>query len=354
MKRIDQGVGAYAQHIALTSDGKRGYVATDWWISVIDTTTDTVIDYIPLEGVSYTTLSPDGNWLFATYNCNNPYAGSFAKINAATGYIEARVNYTPHLTSAVVSQDGARLYVSSQSDNRIYIFSTDTLGWEGWVEGAHGLRMLLSRDGTRLYVTNNTGNLLQVIDTGTNSVINSIPIAGPVGLALTSDESRLLVSCDLGVAVIDLASQSQSVTKYLGGFTQPKEIAILAGPEVAEVLQVAIDIRIKPGGHRNPINLKSKGKVPVAILSDATFDAATVDPSTVVFAGASPRSIGTSLEDVSGDGLLDMVLHFRTQDLTLQPGDTEACLSGQTTNGQAFTGCDSVHIIKWEEHKRCK
>jgi hypothetical protein len=104
-----------------------------------------------------------------------------------------------------------------------------------------------------------------------------------------------LVSCNSRVAVIDLAAQS--ITKYLGGFTQPKEIAIYGA---VGALQVTIDI--KPGSSVNPINLKSRGKVPVATLSDPAFDATTVDGRTVVFAGASPLATGGLPEDVTAMG----------------------------------------------------
>jgi hypothetical protein len=44
----------------------------------------------------------------------------------------------------------------------------------------------------------------------------------------------------------------------------------------AAVLRVPIDI--KPGSATSPINLRSQGVIPVAILSTATLDATTVDP----------------------------------------------------------------------------
>jgi hypothetical protein len=106
-----------------------------------------------------------------------------------------------------------------------------------------------------------------------------------------------------------------------------------------------VEIDIKPGSFPNSINLKSKGNVPVAIFSGPTFDATTVDRSTVTFAGASPLLIGESPEDINGDGLLDIVLHFNIQDLNLQPGDTEASLTGRTFDGQEFEAWDSVRII---------
>jgi len=113
---------------------------------------------------------------------------------------------------------------------------------------------------------------------------------------------------------------------------------------IPQPLRVTIDI--KPNSFPNSINLKSEGSVPVAILSNSTFDATTIDRSTVLFTGSSPLPIGKTSEDVNRDGLLDVVLHFSTQNLNLQPGDTGACLTGKTLSGQDFEGCDSIRIVK--------
>ncbi|MCX8031673.1 MAG: hypothetical protein N3A59_08885 [Thermodesulfovibrionales bacterium] len=116
------------------------------------------------------------------------------------------------------------------------------------------------------------------------------------------------------------------------------------GELICPIIEVLIDI--KPGSFPNSINLKSKGNVSVAILSNSFFDATTIDRNTVIFAGASPLPIGKSYEYINYDELPDVVLHFRTQSLNLKFGDTEACLTGMTINGQSFKGCDSVRIVK--------
>jgi len=86
--------------------------------------------------------------------------------------------------------------------------------------------------------------------------------------------------------------------------------------------------------------------VPVAILGSATFDVTTVDVSSVGFgpAGANPVRTG-SLEDVNGDGFLDLVLHFRQQDTGLAPGNTQACLTATLIGDGNIMGCDSVNIV---------
>lgn len=116
-------------------------------------------------------------------------------------------------------------------------------------------------------------------------------------------------------------------------------------------LQVVIDI--KPGSDPNAINPnKSRGLVPVAILTTDVgdgdpldFDATTVDPSTVEFAGASIVHAAGHIEDVDSDGDLDLVLHFRVQETTIACGDIEAMLTGATFGGQAFAGTDSVKTV---------
>ena len=109
------------------------------------------------------------------------------------------------------------------------------------------------------------------------------------------------------------------------------------------VVEVSIDI--KPGSDPNSINLKSKGVVPVAVLTTDDFDASTVDPETVLFAGAEP--VRWTMEDVDSDGDMDMLFHFKTQNLTeLDEDSTEATLIGYTYDGlNRLIGEDAVNIV---------
>ena len=103
---------------------------------------------------------------------------------------------------------------------------------------------------------------------------------------------------------------------------------------------ISIDIR-------SGINPRSKGKIPVAILTTDTFDATTVDPSTVLFGatGTEAAPVHFALEDVDGDGDIDLILHFNTRDTGIACGDSSASLTGETFNGQEISGADSIKTV---------
>jgi len=106
-------------------------------------------------------------------------------------------------------------------------------------------------------------------------------------------------------------------------------------------------IDIKPGSFPNSINPRSKGVIPVAILTTNSFDATAVDPTTVLFGptGTEAASVHSALEDVDGDGDTDMILHFKTQDTGVVCGDTSASFTGETFGGQAIEGSDSIKTV---------
>ena len=89
--------------------------------------------------------------------------------------------------------------------------------------------------------------------------------------------------------------------------------------QIINVKPLPVDIDIKPGSFPNSVNFKSKGVLPVAILTTDTFDATTVDPETVIFdifeINGSTSPIMCAIEDVDGDGDLDLICHFSIPDI---------------------------------------
>lgn len=105
---------------------------------------------------------------------------------------------------------------------------------------------------------------------------------------------------------------------------------------------IDIQVDVKPNDSSNTVNLRSNGVVPVAVLTTAEFNASDVAQDSVVLAGA--KAVRWHLEDVNGDGDLDLLLFFRTSELKLAPG--EMCvLTGSTTSGAAIEGADNVTIV---------
>jgi len=103
-----------------------------------------------------------------------------------------------------------------------------------------------------------------------------------------------------------------------------------------------VDLDIKP-----VINVRSKGNIPVAVLSTVDFDATSIDPASVKLgpSGAAEIHRRGHIEDVNNDGLADLVLHFATPATGIQCGDNSAILTGMTLSGQLITGSDAIKTV---------
>ena len=109
-----------------------------------------------------------------------------------------------------------------------------------------------------------------------------------------------------------------------------------------------VNIDIKPRNALNRINPKSRGKILVAILTTDSFDAMTVDQTTVRFGatGMEAAPVGkVILRDVDKDGDIDMLLRFKIQDTDIECGDTSASLTGQILGGQLIEGTDFIETV---------
>ena len=128
---------------------------------------------------------------------------------------------------------------------------------------------------------------------------------------------------------------------------------------------VAVDIR--PGSCPNPVNVKSSGVLPIAILGTADLDVSTIDATSIRLAGV--EALRSCLEDVAGplaepnecdcttdgaDGFTDLTLKFETQKIVETLGEVnhgdvrELTLTGVLLDPMGFElpieGADCVVI----------
>ena len=128
----------------------------------------------------------------------------------------------------------------------------------------------------------------------------------------------------------------------------PRDPACSEGADASEGPRNDVRVDIRPGSDANPINPKSRGVIPVALLGEAGFDVQGVDAATLRFGPGAARPAHEQdphFEDVNADGFPDLVSHFRTQQTGIQLSDGEACLSFDTLAGVAYQGCDLVNAF---------
>jgi hypothetical protein len=195
-------------------------------------------------------------------------------------------------------------------------------------------------------IQNTTGCTISGDTTG--NVLGVDPMLGPLqdngGPTLTH---ALLT----GSPAIDAGDESICPSTDQRGVARPQGAACDIGAfEFVATIDVSIDI--KPGSETNPINTKSMGTIPVAILSTADFDAPSmVDKNSLTFGISGEEEslafCNDGAEDVNEDGLLDLMCHFDTQ-LALFGGTRARFghLKGYTIDGVALKGYDNVTILR--------
>ena len=133
---------------------------------------------------------------------------------------------------------------------------------------------------------------------------------------------------------------------------------------VAVLEEKVVSLDIKPTSCPNPLNVKSNGVLPVAILGTADFDVNNIDVSSVLLEGVAP--IRSKIEDVStpvadkvdvcdcttdgADTFDDLTLKFKTQDIVSTLGSVSGgdaivlTITGILLDGTPFDASDCIII----------
>ncbi len=161
-----------------------------------------------------------------------------------------------------------------------------------------------------------------------------------------------------------------------GDVNNPTYISLpnLTDPVTISIAEVQVAIDIKPQSCPNPVNVASRGVLPVAMLGTAELDVNQVDVASIRLAGVQPlrsaiEDVATPYESLAGkedaldcieegpDGFLDLTLKFDTPDVIqaiegslgreMQDGETViVSLSGKLLDGMPLVGEDVVVILK--------
>jgi hypothetical protein len=124
-------------------------------------------------------------------------------------------------------------------------------------------------------------------------------------------------------------------------------VGLNGGPfEVYSAVQ-AVAMDIKPGDTSNTLNLRSRGVVPVTILTTEEFDATSIDVTSLRFGatGEEASAVRAIFNDADNDGDTDLLVFFRTEETGVDCETLFTYLSGLTFEGAKIAGTDSVNIV---------
>lgn len=131
-----------------------------------------------------------------------------------------------------------------------------------------------------------------------------------------------------------------------------------------EPAEIEVEIDTKPGSDPSSYGCASRGTIPVALLGSGGYDLTMVDLNSIRYGKTGVEAepfhkdrfgnVRAMWEDTNGDGLMDLVFHFRFADTgwtcdDIPAGDTAAnltaTLTGLMTDGTPIIGQDILRLV---------
>jgi hypothetical protein len=139
-----------------------------------------------------------------------------------------------------------------------------------------------------------------------------------------------------------------TVTSFVDGLTANGAYLLIISGVSPSAKQISIDI--KPGADRYaPVNPKSRGNIPVALLSSDDFNALMVDRGSIRFGPTGQEATarcGKDGEYVDADQRLDLVCHFDNQAAGFDASDEVGIVTGKMIDGMPFEGRGGLKVIQ--------
>ena len=312
------------------------------------------------------TYGPNGN-LYVT----SRYTDEVIQYNGATGALVGSFAGGGGLRrpQGLIFDNNGDLLVASRNTNNVLKYDGDTGAYLSVFADAGGIgnpsSILFNEEGNLLVISVYSDSILEYDSDGNflGVFLSGIELGQPSGMAF-GPNGNLFVGSYTFKSILEYDA---STGDFVGTFIFGNELDYPAGfvfvPE-PEPTTVPVTLDIKPTSCPNPLNTKSKGVLPVAILGSEEFDVSTIVPTSVRLNGVEP--IRDSLEDVStpltdpnececstdgSDGFTDLTLKFDTQQIVESLGEVNTGdvltlpLTGVLNDETPIEGADCVVIV---------
>jgi hypothetical protein len=166
--------------------------------------------------------------------------------------------------------------------------------------------------------------------------------------SVVADDEEDLVLAAGGWRLSDQKTQAlQALIDQHGAMSIYMSIGLNGGSVEVSSSVRAVAMDIKPDDVPNTLNLRSRGVVPIAILTTEQFDATSIDLTSLRFGvtGREAAALRAVFDDVDGDGDTDLLVFFRSQDTTVDCETLFTYISGVTMTGVSIAGTDSVAMV---------
>lgn len=329
-----------------------GYGEGERWLGAHTVTTDATTGL--WTGVAFVSAALDGELITATATDALGNTSEFSAAVVNTVDLLGSMGFGDGSTSGTINNLGDQFITvvdALDPDQGVVIAASEFGG---------AVPATISTDGGAATLSLTPGDEVLVTH---GSVIVQV-LAGSVELAFLSTDGQVGKT---SLAAGDGVTFKPESFAFIAAATNTEDVEVLTNGSVLTVApgqEVGlVQIDIKPDDPSNTINLASNGVISVVLFSSAGFDASQVDVGSVRFAGA--YAAQSALSDVNGDGRLDRVLDFRTQETNLRAvyeqlladdlnedgvldssgQEIEVSLAGQTLGDAFFQGFDNLDLF---------
>ena len=228
-------------------------------------------------------------------------------------------------------------------DNIISVGGTDNLDALAWFSSYGATSVDLSAPGDVIMSTHKLfAGLLDDYAWESGTSLAAPHVSGVAGLIL-----QLQPGWSYG-QIRDRILNTARVVPGLAG-TSATGAVLNAQTALAGLPEQTVNIDVLPGNASNVVYPNKAGKLPVAVLGSAEFDATQVDPAKLRFGPAAAAPTGavviSNVDGLHGD---DTTAKFPVEASGILCNDTEVTLSGETYAGQLITGTDAIDATQCE------